>query len=254
MDLDGTTALISGGASGLGEATSRSLAAAGCTVVIADIDEGRGLALAEEIGGIYVRTDVAVGEDVEEAVTTALSLGPPFRVAVACAGIGPGELTVHRDGTPHMEDNYRRTIAVNQTGVFNVLRLSAAAMATQEPLTDGERGVIILTASTAAVDGPSGMLAYSASKGAVVGMMMPAARDVARLGIRICSILPGTFDTPLLSTATPKRREQLAGGTLFPRRLGRPDEFAAVVRLVAEVSYFNGEAIRLDGGLRLGSD
>ena len=253
MHLEGTAALITGGASGLGAATARSLASAGCRVVIADIDDTGGTAIAAEVGGTYVRADTVVSEDVATAVTTASSFEEPLRIAVACAGIGPGTRTLGRDGSPHDADVYRRVIEVNQTGTFQLLRHAAAAIASQEPLGDGERGVVILTSSTAAVDGPSGMLAYSASKGAVSGMVVPAARDLATLGIRICCILPGTFDTPLLATATPSQKQKLAADTLFPRRLGRPDEFAAVVRLLAEVSYFNAASIRLDGGLRVGA-
>ena len=252
MELVRTAALITGGASGLGAAAARALAAAGCMTVVADVDGRAGAKVAADIGGRFVRLDVTDEASMTEAVEVAAGMGVPLRVAVACAGIGPGERTLHPDASPHSEELFRRVIEVNQVGTFHLLRLAASKIAMTDPLTDGERGVVIMTSSIAAFDGQGGTLAYSASKGAVTGMTLPAARDLQRFGIRVCTIAPGAFDTPMLATATDSKRAELAGAVVFPRRLGKPDEFGALVRVIAEISYLNGEVIRLDGGLRMG--
>jgi len=251
MDINGSGALISGGASGLGEATARALAAAGAKVTIADLNADRGKSVAGELGGIFVETDVvdedSVGRAVEAAAETA-----SLRIAVSCAGIGWAQRTVGRDGSPHALAPFRKVVEVNLFGTFNVLRLAAAAISQTEPLDDdGERGVIVNTASVAAFDGQIGQISYSASKGGVVGMTLPAARDLAAVGIRVCTIAPGLFDTPLLGTLPDEQRQALAKDVVFPRRLGTSAEYAAMVRTICENSYLNGETFRLDAGLRM---
>lgn len=252
MDLTATAAIVTGGASGLGAATARALAAAGCVVTVADLDDVAGPAVAEEIGGAYRRVDVTDPATVAEAVEAAADVAP-LRVAVACAGIGPGERLVHADGKPHGEAMFQRVVDVNQAGTFHLLRTAAAAMARSNASLEGERGVIVTTASIAAFEGEGPTVAYSASKAAVVGMTLPAARDLARHGIRVCSIAPGSFDTPMVAGASPARQAALAADVPFPRRLGRPEEFGALVIAIARISYLNGAVIRLDGGLRMGS-
>jgi NAD(P)-dependent dehydrogenase (short-subunit alcohol dehydrogenase family) len=250
MDINGSVAFISGGASGLGEATARALSGAGATVVLADLNADRGKSLADELGGSYVQTDVSDEESVRAAVDAAAQAGT-LRIAVSCAGIGWAQRTVGRDGTPHDLGAYRKVIEVNLIGTFNVLRIAAAAISASEPLTDGERGVIVNTASVAAFDGQIGQISYSASKGGVVAMTLPAARDLAPVGIRVCTIAPGLFDTPLLGTLPDEQRQALAKDVVFPKRLGHPDEFAALVRTICENPYLNGETFRLDAGLRM---
>jgi NAD(P)-dependent dehydrogenase (short-subunit alcohol dehydrogenase family) len=251
MELQGTSAIISGGASGLGAATARELAGAGCTVVLADLNEDAGKALAAEIGGVFVTTDVTSGESVQAAVLAAHDTGAPLRVAVACAGIASAARTLNRDGTAHDEKLYRKVIEVNLIGTFNLLRLAAAQMSRTEPLTDNERGVIVCTASVAAFDGQIGQLAYTSSKGAVAAMVLPAARDLAAVGIRVNAIAPGTFETPMLAGLSEAARTSLAKDVVFPGRLGRPEEYASLVRSIVEQPYLNGEVIRLDGGIRM---
>ena len=250
MDINGSVALVSGGASGLGEATARTLAAAGATVVLADLNADKGKALADELGGSFVETNVADEDSVRAAVDTAAGAGT-FRIAVSCAGIGWAQRTVGRDGSPHDLGAYRKIIEVNLIGTFNVLRLAASAISQTEPLADGERGVIVNTASVAAFDGQIGQISYSASKGGVVAMTLPAARDLAPTGIRVCTIAPGLFDTPLLGTLPDEQRQALAKDVVFPKRLGQPAEFAALVRAICENTYLNGETFRLDAGLRM---
>jgi len=250
MRISAAGALIVGGASGLGEATSRRLSADGAVVTIADVDARRGQALAEELGAAFVAADVTDSAAVQRAVEVAERAEDGLRIAVACAGIGWVERTLTKTG-PHEPRAFERVIAVNLVGSFNVLRLAAAAMATNEPGAGGERGVVVTTASVAAYEGQIGQLAYSASKGGIVGMTLPAARDLAALGIRVCAIAPGPFDTPLLAQLPPHLRDDLAEHVPFPRRLGRPDEYAALVVHVAENEMLNGTVIRLDGGVRL---
>ena len=248
MELNGAGALVAGGASGLGEATARQLAARGACVTIADLNEERGTALADELGGAasFVRADVTDEQQVGAAVEAAGAL----RLAVSCAGIGWAERTVKKDG-PAALAPFETVVRVNLIGTFNVLRLAAAAMAASEPDSEGERGAVVMTASIAAFDGQIGQTAYSASKGGVVGLTLPAARDLARLGIRVCTIAPGLFDTPLLAGLPQEARDALGAQIPFPSRLGRPDEYAALACHIAENGMLNGEVLRLDGALRM---
>ncbi len=252
MDIEHSAALIAGGASGLGAATARRLHAAGARVVIADLDAQKGDELAAELGerATFVRADVTKPEQVEAAVERAAELEGGLRIAVACAGIGWAERIVSKRG-PHSLDPFERVIEINLVGTFNVMRLAAAAMRANTPNADGERGVCVNTASIAAYDGQIGQIAYSASKGGIVGMTLPAARDLAGVGIRVCAIAPGTFDTPLLAGLPEPARTELGRQVPFPSRLGRPDEFGALVVAIAENAMLNGEVIRLDGALRM---
>ncbi len=251
MDINGAGAIISGGASGLGEATARALAGAGATVTIADLNADKGKALADELGGVFIETNVADEASVEAAVAAATDTSAPLRIAVSCAGIGWASRVIGRDGSPHDLGTYQKVVEVNLIGTFNVMRHAASAISKSEPLDDGERGVIVNTASVAAFDGQIGQISYSASKGGVVGMTLPAARDLAPVGIRVCTIAPGLFDTPLLGQLPPDQRQVLAKDVVFPKRLGRPEEYGKLVRAIAEISYFNGEVFRLDGGIRM---
>jgi 3-hydroxyacyl-CoA dehydrogenase / 3-hydroxy-2-methylbutyryl-CoA dehydrogenase len=246
MELNGIGALVAGGASGLGEATARELAARGARVTVADLNEERGAALAAEIGGAFAAADVTDQAQVQAAVESVEGL----RLAVSCAGIGWAERTVKRDGPAALQP-FETVVRVNLIGTFNVLRLSAAAMAAGEPDAEGERGAVVMTASIAAFDGQIGQTAYSASKGGVVGLTLPAARDLARLGIRVCTIAPGLFDTPLLSALPQEARDALGASIPFPPRLGRPEEYAKLACHIAENTMLNGEVLRLDGALRM---
>ena len=253
MDLTGTAAIISGGASGLGEATARALAAAGSTVVVADLNADRGEAVAAETGGKFVVTDVADEASVTAAVDVAASLGSPLRVIVNCAGIGWAERTVNRDGSPHSFATFRKVIDINLVGTFNLMRIGAAAVARTEPVdADGQRGVVINTASIAGIEGQTGQLAYSASKGGIIGMTVPAARDLAAIGMRVNTICPGIIDTPIYGTgpASEEFKARLAAPIVFPKRMGTAAEFARLVRSLIENDYMNAEVIRFDGGIR----
>jgi 3-hydroxyacyl-CoA dehydrogenase / 3-hydroxy-2-methylbutyryl-CoA dehydrogenase len=252
MHIQGSSALVAGGASGLGEATVRTLHRSGARVVIADLNEERGRALAGELGdGVgFLATDVTDAESVQAAVDAAASEPGGLRISVCCAGIGWAERTAHKRGA-HALEPFERVIRVNLIGTFNVLRTAAAAMRSQDPADSGERGVCVNTASIAAFDGQIGQVAYSASKGAIVGMTLPAARDLASAGIRVCTIAPGTFDTPLLGGLSDDTREALGKAIPFPDRLGRPEEFAALACHIVENEMLNGEVIRLDGALRM---
>lgn len=251
MKIAGSVALVTGGASGLGEATVRQLASQGGRVVIVDLNEERGRALASELGDAasFIRADVSNPDEVQAAVDRATSMGT-LRVAVNCAGIGIAQRTIGKDGAPHDLAAFQKTISVNLFGTFNLLRLSASAMVKNDP-EDGERGVIINTASIAAFDGQIGQVAYSASKGGIVGMTLPAARDLSKAQIRVVTIAPGTFDTPLLASLGDEIRAALAATIPHPSRLGRPQEFGALACHIVENSYINGEVIRLDGALRM---
>jgi len=251
MEIKGAAALISGGASGLGEATARVLAAAGATVVLADLNADKGKALADELKGVFVETNVVDEESVANAVAAATDTGLPLRMGISCAGIGWASRIIGKDGSPHDLGIYKKVVEVNQIGTFNVMRHAASAISKTEPLEDGERGVLVNTASVAAFDGQIGQISYSASKGAVVGMTLPAARDLAPVGIRVCTIAPGLFDTPLLGQLPPDQRAALAKDVVFPKRLGNPEEYAKLVKAICEISYFNAEVFRLDGGLRM---
>jgi len=251
MKIDGSVALVTGGASGLGEATVRQFVSRGGSAVIVDLNAERGKALASELGAAatFVRADVSNPEQVQTAVDRATSMGT-LRAAISCAGIGVAMRTIGRDGTPHDLGAFQKIISVNLFGTFNVLRLAASAMAKNE-LQDGERGVVVNTASVAAFDGQIGQVAYSASKGGIVGLTLPAARDLAKSQIRVVTIAPGTFDTPLLASLGEEIRAALAATIPHPSRLGRPDEFGALACHIVENSYLNGEVIRLDGAIRM---
>ena len=252
MELNGTPALVAGGASGLGAATARLLAERGARVAIVDLDGDRASALAEELGGdtISYKADVTSEPDVEAAVSATVEAFGGLRFAASCAGIGWAERTVTRNGPAQLQP-FETVIRVNLIGTFNVLRHCAAAMAAGEPDDGGERGVVVMTASIAAFDGQIGQAAYSASKGGVVGMTLPAARDLSRLGIRVCTIAPGIFDTPLLAALPEENRQALGESIPFPPRLGRPEEYAQLACNIAENGMLNGETIRLDGALRM---
>jgi NAD(P)-dependent dehydrogenase (short-subunit alcohol dehydrogenase family) len=245
VDPAGHGALVTGGASGLGLATAKALAAKGARVVIVDLPNSQGEAAAAAIGGRFVAGDVTS----EAGVTRAVDAAQDLRIVVNCAGIGPSHRVVGREG-PHPLEAFRRVIEVNLVGTFNVLRLGAARMAEAEPV-DGERGVIINTASVAAFEGQVGQAAYSASKAGIVGLTIVTARDLATLMIRVCTIAPGTFDTPLLGTLSEEFRQSLAAVVPHPRRLGRPEEFAALALHIVENPMLNGETIRLDGAIRM---
>jgi NAD(P)-dependent dehydrogenase (short-subunit alcohol dehydrogenase family) len=250
MKLSGTVALVTGGASGLGAATARRLAAGGAKVIIVDRDEARGGPLAGELGGAFAKADVTDAAQVEAAVAEAARLGP-LRVAVSCAGVGWAARTLDKTGKPHDLELFRTVVGVNLVGTFNVLRLAAAAISKAEPLEHGARGVIVNTASVAAFDGQIGQIAYAASKGGVVAMTLPAARDLAPVGIRVVTIAPGIFDTPMLGALPAEKRAALAADVVFPKRLGDPAEYGALVAAIVESDYLNGETIRLDGSLRM---
>lgn len=248
MRTEGTVALVTGGASGLGGAVARRLAADGATVVIVDLPGSAGAAAAEELGGSFVPADVRDTEQVQAAVDAASALGS-LRIVVCCAGIVTGARTVGRDG-PFPAADFRRTIEVNLIGTFEVIRLAAARMADNEPH-DGDRGVIVTTSSVAAFDGQVGQAAYSASKAAVAGMTLPIARDLAGLQIRVASIAPGIMDTPMLASLPDEARASLGAQVPHPARLGTPEEFASLVAHIVENGYLNGEVIRLDGAIRM---
>jgi NAD(P)-dependent dehydrogenase (short-subunit alcohol dehydrogenase family) len=249
---DGISALVVGGASGLGAATARRLHADGARVLIADLDDERGTALADELGerAAFQRADVTSAEQVAAAVATAATAPGGLRACVCCAGVGWAEKVAGRRG-PHDREAFERVLAINLVGTFTVLSQAAAAMAATEPLETGERGVCVLTASIAAYDGQVGQVAYAASKGGIVAMTLPAARDLAGAGVRVCTIAPGTFDTPLLAGLPETAREALGAAVPFPSRLGRPEEFAALAAHVLANEMLNGEVIRLDGALRM---
>jgi NAD(P)-dependent dehydrogenase (short-subunit alcohol dehydrogenase family) len=246
MRIEGAGALVAGGASGLGAATARRLAGAGARVTIADLNAENGEALAAELGAGFARCDVTDGAQVQAAVEAAGEL----RISVCCAGVGWAEKTAGRRG-PHSFEPFQTVINVNLIGTFNVLRMASAAMLGNEPDGEGERGVCINTASIAAFDGQIGQLAYAASKGGIVGMTLPAARDLASSGIRVVTIAPGLFDTPLLAGLPEEARVALGEQVPHPHRLGRPEEYGDLAAHVVENPMLNGEVIRLDGALRM---
>jgi NAD(P)-dependent dehydrogenase (short-subunit alcohol dehydrogenase family) len=253
MNLNGTSAIVSGGASGLGEATARELAQAGALVLVADLNAERGQKIAAEIGGLFAQVDVSDEASVAAAVSAAAATSAPLRTAVSCAGIGWAARTVGRDGSPHDLAAYRKVIDINLTGTFNLMRIAAAQMATTEPAdADGQRGVIINTASIAGIEGQTGQVAYSASKGGIIGMTLPAARDLAAIGVRVNTICPGIIDTPIYGTGegSEEWKARLAAPVVFPRRMGTAAEFAQLVRSLIENDYMNAETIRFDGGIR----
>ena len=249
MEIKGKVFIVTGGASGLGEGTARMLAAQGGTVVIADMQADRGDVIAKEIGGAFVRCDVSTEADGQVAVAKAVSMGKLMGL-VNCAGIAPAEKTVGKNGA-HALSVFSRTVMVNLVGSFNMIRLTAEAMCKNEPEATGERGVLISTASVAAYDGQIGQAAYSASKGGVVGMTLPIARDLARNGIRNMTIAPGLFGTPMLFGMPQEGQDSRAASVPFPSRLGTPADYAKLARHIFENDMLNGEVIRLDGAIRL---
>lgn len=252
MKIDGTVALVTGGASGLGAATVRELLGAGGKVMILDRPQSDGQKLAESLGAsvAFAPADVTNEAEVRAAVQKTIERFGTIHIAVNCAGVGAAMRTVTKQG-PMPLDVFAMVVQINLIGTFNVLRLAAVQMAKNTPNVEGERGVIVNTASAAAFDGQIGQAAYSASKGGVVAMTLPIARDLASLGIRICTIAPGTFDTPMLAMLPEPQRQALAAQIPFPPRLGRPSEFAVLVRHIVENPMLNGETIRLDGALRM---
>ena len=251
MKIEGTNALVVGGASGLGEATARRLHRDGARVVIADLNAEKGTALAEALGegAKFVEANVLEADQVEAAVAAATEDGE-LRISVSCAGIGWAQRTVSKQG-PHDLEIFSNVVKVNLIGTFNVLRLAAATMVGNDPDDGGERGVCVNTASIAAFDGQIGQVAYAASKGGVVGLTLPAARDLASRGVRVVTIAPGLFDTPLLAALPQEQREALGAGIPFPSRLGRPEEYADMAAAIVANPMLNGETIRLDGALRM---
>jgi NAD(P)-dependent dehydrogenase (short-subunit alcohol dehydrogenase family) len=250
MQMEGAVALVTGGASGLGEATARLLAARGAVVVVADRDSDRGPAVAATVGGTFVAADVGDEVSVQAAVAAAAEVGP-LRAVISCAGIGWADRVLRPDGTVHPAAGFEKVLRVNLLGTFNVLRFAASEMARLDADGDGQRGVIVNTASVAAYDGQAGQVAYAASKGGVVALTLPAARDLAPVGVRVCTIVPGLMETPLAATMPSRTRERLEAQALFPHRFGRPEEFARLAAQIIENPYMNAECIRIDGGLRL---
>ena len=250
MEISNSAFIVTGGASGLGEATARMLAAGGAKVLIADMNADLGAKVAAEIGGRFVKCNVSSEEEGKAVVADALAAYGGIQGLVNCAGIGGAEKTVGKNG-PHRLDLFTRVISVNLIGTFNMIRLTAELMCKGTPNAAGERGVIINTASVAAYDGQIGQAAYSASKGGIVGMTLPIARDLSRDGIRVVTIAPGLFLTPLLMGLSPEAQESLGKQVPFPPRLGRPDEYAALARHIIENEMLNGETIRLDGAIRM---
>jgi NAD(P)-dependent dehydrogenase (short-subunit alcohol dehydrogenase family) len=252
MDINGSSAIVTGGASGLGEATARKLASEGVQVTVFDRNEERGKQVVAEIGSNanFAGGDVTAPADCQKAIDQAASSGA-LRIAVNCAGTGWVGRVINRDGSPHELEPFQFIQNLNVIGTFNVMTKAASVMSTLEPQQNGERGVIVNTASVAAFDGQIGQLAYSASKGAIVGMTLPAARDLAVVGIRVMAIAPGLFDTPLLAMLPDEARNTLAQSVNFPKRLGSPPEYASLVWHIATNGYLNAEVVRLDGGIRM---
>jgi NAD(P)-dependent dehydrogenase (short-subunit alcohol dehydrogenase family) len=250
MDIKGHAAIVTGGASGLGAATAEMLAGAGAKVAVFDINLDSARAVAEKIGGVAVRCDVTDGDGTAAAVAEARGKHGAARILINCAGIGPAKRIVGRDGPMPLAD-FERAIKINLIGTFNALRLVAADMQGLAPLQDGERGLIVCTASVAAYEGQIGQAAYAASKGGVVGLIMPAAREFAQFGIRVMGVAPGIFSTPMLMGLPQEAQNSLAAAVPFPKLLGQPEQYAALVQHMIENRYLNGEVIRLDGALRM---
>ncbi len=250
MDLTGTAALVTGGASGLGLATARRLAAAGATVTIVDLPTSAGADIAAELGGSFAPADVTSPDQVAAAVALAAASGP-LRVVVNCAGIAPPAKVLDREGAPSPLEGFERIIRVNLIGTYNVISQASAVIAKTEPTADGDRGVIVNTASVAAFDGQIGQPAYSASKGGVHAMTLPIARELARYGIRVVTIAPGIMETPMLMGLPQAAQDSLGEQVPYPQRLGKPDEYARLVMSIVDNGYLNGETIRLDGAIRM---
>jgi NAD(P)-dependent dehydrogenase (short-subunit alcohol dehydrogenase family) len=250
MDIRGHSALVTGGGSGLGAATARLLAEAGAKVAVLDVNDKAAAEVAIDIDGIAIHCDVTDDAATEKALAQAAADHGPARIVVNCAGVGPAKRIVGRDGPMPLAD-FARVIEINLIGTFNVMRLTAAAMQALDPLQDGERGVIVCTASVAAYEGQIGQSAYAASKAGVVGLVLPAAREFAQFGIRVNGIAPGIFTTPMLHALPEAAQQSLAAAVPFPKLLGQPPQFAALARHMIENRYLNGEVVRLDGALRL---
>ncbi len=250
MEIKGQAAIVTGGASGLGAATARALAEAGAKVALLDVNDKAAAELAAAIGGVAVKCDVADGASAVVAIKQAADSHGPARILVNCAGIGPAKRIVGRDGPMPLED-YERVIRINLIGTFNMMRLAAAGMQPLPPLPDSDRGVIISTASVAAFEGQIGQAAYSSSKGGVAALTLPAAREFAQFGVRVMAIAPGIFGTPMLKALPQETQDSLGASVPFPKRLGEPHEFAALVLHIVRNGYLNGEVIRLDGALRM---
>ena len=250
MKIKGSVILVTGGASGLGKATILSLLKEGAKAILADLPSDNAKRLAEDTGAYYSPIDVTSTDGVEEGLKDIQQKLGNVQICINCAGIAPAAMTLGKAG-PHDFDVYKSTLEVNLSGMFNVIRLVSAQMASNKPNEEGERGVIINTSSIASTDGQRGQVAYASSKAGVAGMTLPLARDLGRFGIRVVSICPGIFDTPMLKTVNEDVREQLSESIVFPKRLGRPEEFTQLVNFLIECPYINGENIRLDGGLRM---
>lgn len=250
MDISGASALVTGGASGLGLATARRLAEAGAAVTIVDLPTSAGASVAEEWGGSFAAADVTDPEQVAAAVAQAAA-GGPLRVVVNCAGIAPPAKVLDRDGNPSPLGDFERIVRINLIGTYNVIAQASAVMSKTDPTADGDRGVIVNTASVAAFDGQIGQPAYSASKGGVHAMTLPIARELARYGIRVLTIAPGIMETPMLKGLPEAAQESLGQQVPYPQRLGRPDEYAKLVLAIVDNGYLNGETIRLDGAIRM---
>jgi NAD(P)-dependent dehydrogenase (short-subunit alcohol dehydrogenase family) len=250
MDIRGQSAIVTGGASGLGAATAEMLAEAGAKVTILDVNQDAARAVAQKIKGIALQCDVTKAEETANALGAARKLHGAARIVINCAGIGPAKRIVGRDGPMPLAE-FSRVIEINLIGTFNVMRLAAADMQTVQPLQDGERGIIICTASVAAYDGQIGQAAYAASKGGVVSLVLPAAREFSQFGIRVTAVAPGIFSTPMLHALPQEAQNSLAAAVPFPKLLGRPEQYASLVRHMIENRYINGEVIRIDGALRM---
>jgi NAD(P)-dependent dehydrogenase (short-subunit alcohol dehydrogenase family) len=250
MDIAGHAAIVTGGASGLGAATARMLAGAGAKVAIFDVNQKAAAEVAIDINGIAIQCDVTEAAATEAAFAKAAADHGVARILINCAGVGPAKRIVGRDG-PQPLDEFARVISINLVGTFNAMRLAAAAMQSLTPMEEGERGIIICTASVAAFEGQIGQAAYAASKGGVVGLVLPAAREFAQFGIRVNAIAPGIFSTPMLHALPEAAQQSLAASVPFPKLLGQPPQYAALVRFMIENRYLNGETVRLDGALRM---
>ena len=251
MQIKGQAALVTGGGSGLGEATARELARLGAKVAVLDVNLDNAKKVAADIGGIALQADVTSGPSMEAALAEAAAAHGPARILMQIAGIGTAKRVIGKDGNAASLEDFAKVVNVNLIGTYNAARLFAAACAKLEPMEDGERGAMVFTASVAAFDGQVGQQAYSASKGGVVGMTLPMARDLAQHGIRVCTIAPGLFNTPLMRTLPEPVQQSLAASIPFPSRLGKPEEFAELACYIVTNGHLNGEVIRLDGALRM---
>ena len=251
MQIKGQAALVTGGGSGLGEATARELARLGAKVAVLDVNLDNAKKVAADIGGIALQADVTSGPGMEAALAEAAAAHGPARILMQIAGIGTAKRVIGKDGSAASLEDFAKVVNVNLIGTYNAARLFAAACAKLEPMEDGERGAMVFTASVAAFDGQVGQQAYSASKGGVVGMTLPMARDLAQHGIRVCTIAPGLFNTPLMRTLPEPVQQSLAASIPFPSRLGKPEEFAELACHIVSNGHLNGEVIRLDGALRM---